>query len=266
MEIFFLFAGLSHPEPHTDRGQSWFRSLHVLAQVCNWWSYIVRQTPKLWAVIDTRIPQQMWRTALRRSRAMPITVIDTHQDPEFSSAVLLHTNRWRSAYFMRLDESIFDWIEDMDTRAPLLESITLAVVDNINLFPGNGAPKLRSVNLSNDSIPTNWKVPTLASNRLTSFNMNMTYYSQISLLNIVELLETNATSLETFNLESVRLSEDGYVPCSDPTTVKPFAQLRSVGLSSLGPPGAMGQLLGVFKNRVPSVKFIGAFSSAGRWA
>lgn len=64
-------------ETHFSRLErlQYFSRLYGLIQVSKGWEEIVKASPQLWAVVDSRYPHSVWSTALVRSQHRPLKVI-----------------------------------------------------------------------------------------------------------------------------------------------------------------------------------------------
>jgi hypothetical protein len=200
--------------------------------VCTHWRRLALNTPSLWS--DFTFTHKDWTPImLARSGAVPLTISLVNSNRELSTQLLSHINRIRYLKFHRRPLNDSDWFFHLTGRAPLLETLDIAIPDVLpnvsrtlpsSLFDGY-APKLRYVKLQGLILPWSSVATVLSNVQHLHISLRPTD-DQIKTMEDVSALFTTLSSLS--QLQTLAL--DGVFPS---TLLKPQRHFGRVGLPSL---------------------------------
>lgn len=205
---------------------SYFRVLYQLLSTSKRWEEVIKGTPELWTMVESRCPPQVWKAALERSGSAPLDVecrlygygVDRSVDDSMFPTTARHVGRWRTAKLHLTTKQDLTVLES--STAPQLKGLDLSVhlrsTKTLDLFKGY-APKLSSLTLTRVAVKP-WSSPIL----------HNLVYLQISnclsddgptLSQILDIL-SSSPELESLWLSSLRLTDDRY-PIGRPTITLP---------------------------------------------
>lgn len=125
--------------------------------VCSGWATLIKDTAKLWSIVDAGRPERI-PLILERSRSAPLT-IENHQmgrSPEFDDAIFKESHRWESVQIQQAPEDVQGDLQrrlEGISNAPLLKDFhairgwRASTTPVVNIFTGQ-APKLKSIRLT----------------------------------------------------------------------------------------------------------------------
>lgn len=144
------------------------QKLKYLASVCLWWNKIIKDTPHLWAVVESNVPNELVPIILRKSGQSTLAFKCCEErvrlgSPEydveeqwpsddllsFLTITLSELHRWRSALF-QLSRGNVEILWQLEQPAPFIERMDFEIFHwpwrELNLFSGY-APNLRWIHI-----------------------------------------------------------------------------------------------------------------------
>ncbi|KAG8993675.1 hypothetical protein FRB94_010482 [Tulasnella sp. JGI-2019a] len=192
----------------------YWKSLHLLAQVCRQWLVIIKGSPVLWTEVSEDQPKWAWTAALALSRTHPLHITLRFRCQPFDGAlwgtVVQRIPHWEEAVITAIppQEQLrkLESVPALRLRhfSLLLEQCIDAPVV-LDLFSGQ-APGLRSLKLENVALPS-WDSCLLAG--LQSLSLENIHHSRLSFRHLVSILHANPNIrdlrlVDVFEVEDIR--------------------------------------------------------------
>ncbi|KAG8952232.1 hypothetical protein FRC04_004939 [Tulasnella sp. 424] len=201
------------------------QKLKCLASVCLWWNKLIKDTPHLWAVVESNVPNELVPIILRKSGQStlafkccegvenPIRLASQRYDKEeqwpsddllsFLTTTLSELHRWRSALF-QISPANIEILWQLEQPAPLIEKMDFQIFHwpwrEINLFSGY-APNLRWIRIA--GLPFIWSQGVF--HDLRHLHIENIKLPQLAVEDIL-LTVQSSPNLQTLRLELMEMS------------------------------------------------------------
>lgn len=190
----------------------YYDTLYGLMLVCSGWATLIKDTAKLWSIVDAGRPERI-PLVLERSRSAPLT-IQGHlmgRLAEYDDVLFNESHRWES---IRIQQTRKDVQGDLQRRLDGVSNASVlkdfhaigsrhaSTAPVLNLFSGQ-APKLESIRL------TRWNVhyDSPSFNNLRTLKLTEIYHKMLTWASFFAMLQRCCQHLTVLHLNNVKFDE-----------------------------------------------------------